>query len=98
MTEKRLDALARALATTTSRRGTLKILVSGALGGLGLVAVRRPTQAATCAHPICVAGVKLASDCDPCVTKVCSSDAFCCSSQWDSTCISEAKSTCNMTC
>jgi hypothetical protein len=51
-----------------------------------------------CAHPICSTGTKLASGCDPCVTNICGSDSFCCSTSWDSTCVGEVASICNIDC
>lgn len=52
----------------------------------------------TCAHDKCVTGAKLVKTCDPCVTKVCNADAFCCNTTWDSVCKGEVKSICGITC
>ncbi len=45
----------------------------------------------TCDHDPCTAGGALNTSCSSCVSSVCSSDAYCCSNQWDSTCVSEAQ-------
>jgi len=52
-----------------------------------------------CAHDVCATGGKLVKTCDACAQAVCASDAFCCSSSWDSICVSEvAQSSCGRTC
>jgi hypothetical protein len=56
------------------------------------------TTGGTCAHDKCTSGTKLTSGCDACVTKICASDPFCCSSSWDSVCKGEVKSICGITC
>jgi Zn-dependent metalloprotease len=58
----------------------------------------KPCGGNTCAHPICTVGAKLTSGCDPCVTKICAADAFCCNSSWDNVCVSEVASICNQKC
>jgi hypothetical protein len=52
----------------------------------------------TCSHSECSVGGKLTKTCDPCATKVCSSDSFCCSTTWDKYCVAEAKAWCGTTC
>jgi hypothetical protein len=52
----------------------------------------------SCAHDKCTTGSNLASGCDSCVTQVCSSDSFCCTDLWDSTCVSEVGLICGTTC
>jgi hypothetical protein len=52
----------------------------------------------SCAHPICSAGAKLAKSCDPCATKICAADSYCCATSWDSVCVGEVKSICGETC
>jgi hypothetical protein len=52
----------------------------------------------TCSHPICTTGAKLVKSCDPCATKICNADSFCCNNTWDSTCVSEVASVCGQTC
>jgi hypothetical protein len=52
----------------------------------------------TCSHAICSTGKKLTKSCDPCVTKICKADSFCCNNTWDSICVSEVGSICGETC
>lgn len=42
----------------------------------------------TCAHDECTSGGALTSGCSACVTAVCSHDTYCCTTKWDTTCIS----------
>jgi|GEM_PF-3013111 len=56
------------------------------------------TDAGTCSHSDCTTGAKLVKTCDPCVTKICTADSFCCNSSWDSICVGEVKSVCGLTC
>jgi hypothetical protein len=51
-----------------------------------------------CSHPICTSGGKLVANCDPCATKICASDSYCCSTSWDSQCVGEVTSICGQTC
>ena len=48
----------------------------------------------TCSHSTCVTGVALVSGCNSCSSTVCADDSYCCTTQWDSYCVSEAKSWC----
>jgi hypothetical protein len=52
----------------------------------------------TCAHSICSTGAKLTGSCDTCASEICSQDSFCCSSRWDSQCVSEVGSICDQSC
>ncbi len=52
----------------------------------------------TCSHPLCTVGSKLTKTCDPCATKICAADSFCCATSWDSICVGEVKSICGQTC
>ena len=52
----------------------------------------------SCAHDICTSGKKLTKSCDPCVTKICTADSYCCSTSWDSTCVDEVTDICGQTC
>jgi hypothetical protein len=52
----------------------------------------------TCAHPLCSTGGPLASTCDPCVTKLCAADPYCCMWGWDATCVGEVTSICGQPC
>jgi thermolysin len=67
--------------------------VGGGSGGGG-----GPTA---CAHSVCTNGDALTSGCstdgstvNACVGTVCDSDSYCCTNEWDSQCVSEAKSWC----
>ncbi len=52
-----------------------------------------------CAHPLCQQGAKLnAAVCDPCAAQVCAVDSYCCSTAWDSICVGEVASICQLTC
>ena len=50
----------------------------------------------TCPHSYCTVGVKLVATRDPCVKKICEVDPFCCSTSWDSACVSETQTVCKM--
>ena len=52
----------------------------------------------TCAHSLCTQGGPLVSGCDPCVTQICQSDSFCCSTGWDNICVDEVASICGCGC
>jgi len=52
----------------------------------------------TCAHSACTTGGALSSTCDTCVNTICTQDSFCCTSSWDSACVSEVSSVCLDTC
>lgn len=45
----------------------------------------------TCGHDKCSTGTALTSSCNSVVTSVCASDAYCCTTSWDSTCVAEAR-------
>lgn len=51
-----------------------------------------------CAHPVCSEGVALEDSCDPCATKVCAADSFCCNNRWDDICVDEVASICGQSC
>lgn len=57
-----------------------------------------PPAPSACAHDICAAGASLVDSCDPCATKICATDSYCCQTAWDSQCVSEVSSVCNATC
>jgi hypothetical protein len=46
---------------------------------------------AGCSHSECDIGPPLKTGCSACATAVCTTDAFCCTTDWDATCQSEAK-------
>ncbi len=52
----------------------------------------------SCSHSTCVTGTALVSGCNSCATTVCASDSYCCTTSWDSTCVSEATSWCSGGC
>jgi hypothetical protein len=49
-------------------------------------------------HGLCNAGSALASNTDSCVTSICAARSQCCSTSWDSTCVSMVTSTCGRSC
>ena len=51
-----------------------------------------------CAHDPCVTGAKLSTTCGYCVDAICGVDAHCCSSTWDSTCVSKISTVCGQSC
>jgi hypothetical protein len=57
-----------------------------------------PPPPSSCSHSMCSAGAKLVSSCDPCVTKVCAADAYCCGTKWNSRCVAEVASICGQSC
>jgi hypothetical protein len=52
----------------------------------------------TCSHDQCTSGGPLDASCGTCVDTICQADPFCCTSAWDSICISEVGSLCGETC
>ena len=60
------------------------------------------TEQGTCAHDQCAAGAALTAGCDAgfsnCVQQICDIDSFCCNDTWDSVCVDEVLSVCNLTC
>src|SRR5271170_2414061 len=48
----------------------------------------------SCAHSVCTSGAALNGGCDACATQVCASDSYCCSTSWNSRCVTEAMSIC----
>lgn len=55
----------------------------------------------TCAHDRCLVGDKLTSGCDNptgCVAQVCAARPSCCTTAWDSTCVSLLPSACGVAC
>ena len=51
-----------------------------------------------CAHDKCSAGMKLDPACDPCVAQIGAVDPYCVSTSWDSVCVGQVESVCNITC
>lgn len=56
-----------------------------------------PTAAA-CSHAPCATGEALSAKCDPCTTKLCAQDPYCCTTAWDATCVGEVGSICAKSC
>lgn len=54
--------------------------------------------ASACAHSLCTTGAKLAKGCNPCVTKICATDSYCCNTAWNSICVKEVSSICSESC
>ncbi len=52
----------------------------------------------TCSHSICTAGKKLTKTCDTCAGDICAEDSYCCTTKWDSQCVSEVSSICGESC
>jgi len=52
----------------------------------------------TCTHPVCATGAPLVSSCEPCATKLCAQDPYCCAVDWDATCVGEVSSICMLVC
>jgi hypothetical protein len=53
---------------------------------------------AGCAHDLCVQGEPLEASCDACAATVCEADPFCCTTAWDSRCITESTQLCGQEC
>lgn len=51
-----------------------------------------------CSHNECATGAALVSGCSVCATQVCNNDAYCCTTSWDSLCVSEVASYCGFSC
>lgn len=45
-------------------------------------------------HDVCTPGAPLRTSCSPCAAAVCEGDPFCCSNQWDATCVDQAADIC----
>lgn len=54
--------------------------------------------APSCVHSICTTGKKLAPTCDPCVAAICAVDPYCCDIRWNSICLDEVSTICEITC
>jgi cysteine-rich repeat protein len=55
----------------------------------------------SCTHPICEVGGPLASGCDgqaSCVDAICKTDGFCCTKQWDTSCVNKISDICGVKC
>jgi hypothetical protein len=45
-----------------------------------------------------MSGTKLNNTCDPCATKICAADPYCCNTNWNSRCVAEVNSVCHQSC
>lgn len=73
-------------------------------GGYGIcIPCANPTKACTgttsggsgkCDHSECTAGGALDTSCNSCTAAVCAADAFCCTTAWDSLCVTKAQQLC----
>jgi hypothetical protein len=56
----------------------------------------------SCTHPLCTPGTAQLSGCDSgtanCAASICATDAYCCTTAWDSICVSEVASICGKNC
>lgn len=61
-------------------------------------------SAGQCSHGVCETGTKLVAGCDSpplaqsCVSAICGVDTYCCATAWDSICVGEVTSVCQMSC
>jgi hypothetical protein len=91
-------------ASATAAAGSYAVSVTGTEGtavhsaSVALTITGTGGGGSTCSHAICTTGTKLVSTCDPCVTKVCAADSYCCSTKWDAMCKAEVTSICGQTC
>jgi hypothetical protein len=74
MDATRFDALTRSLATPAPRRGALRLLVGGLVGGL---LVRRGQSPVIAAQPLCAQLGEACNSDDQCCVGYCSQDGFC---------------------
>jgi hypothetical protein len=60
--------------------------------------VQQEQSLEACGHPICAVGGPLVAACDACATVLCAADPYCCSTEWDATCVGEVASICQKSC
>jgi hypothetical protein len=66
-----------------------------AVGLLWLLWAPAPAEAQpACAHGLCEIGGSLNSACDTCVDDICAGDAYCCTVEWDDSCIEQVLTVC----
>jgi hypothetical protein len=51
-----------------------------------------------CPHDTCTVGVALDPGCGTCEAQVCAADSYCCNNSWDSTCVNESETICDLAC
>jgi hypothetical protein len=61
----------------------------GASSSSGQASSSTGSNGGACSHPICTTGIPLDAGCDPCATKICASDGYCCEYAWDQKCAGE---------
>ncbi|MBK6513806.1 MAG: hypothetical protein IPG04_06700 [Polyangiaceae bacterium] len=52
----------------------------------------------SCDHDVCDVGSAMDGSCDSCAADVCDIDPYCCTTEWDETCVGEAEQYCGETC
>ena len=87
---------------TTANGCFKKVSQTGSTGGTSTGATTGSSTSSgggnTCSHDICVVGTRLIKTCDACATTICNSDSYCCTTKWDSQCVSEVASFCGQSC
>ncbi|AFE07234.1 branched-chain amino acid ABC transporter2C amino acid-binding protein [Corallococcus coralloides DSM 2259] len=66
--------------------------------GTGATCTNNVCTGQTCAHSECTTGGALTKSCSSCANTVCNADSYCCTTAWDSICVSEANQLCGSTC
>jgi hypothetical protein len=67
-------------------------------GGTGPGSSSSSGGGGTCDHDACEVGGPLDGTCDACAADVCAADPYCCDTEWDSMCVSEADTYCGGLC
>lgn len=57
-----------------------------------------PGGSGSCDHDACETGTAMDGSCDPCAADVCAIDEYCCTTEWDQTCVNEAAQYCSAGC
>lgn len=69
---------------------------AGGSGGTGGGGVGGSGGGSVCAHDECTVGAALPASCSSCAQTVCFLDSFCCTAEWDQTCVDAAKTYCGL--
>jgi hypothetical protein len=56
------------------------------------------TTTGKCCHDVCALGDAMTTSCNSCIKAVCSNDAYCCTTAWDSVCVTEVGEFCSQAC
>ncbi|RKH05466.1 hypothetical protein D7X32_07800 [Corallococcus carmarthensis] len=100
------DASATCTPTTCAAQGKTCGTISNGCGGTltcgtcgtgQACSANNVCVAASCTHNVCTSGTSLNKDCNSCTFSVCNRDPYCCTTSWDSICVSEANSWCVIT-